>query len=224
MRINKVRTLAIIIAASVVTIVANASIDYTQLANLQQQVKDACPARWEGHLTQIDYQAGDSLWQGNLRDKAAFVTYASNHLKDPDGSYLIDSFNDAGSVILTCGDLKSKTFALMKQDLWNVMNAFNLDTLLDSDNDGVNNALDICPNTTDTNIPSGQTYSVNAVGCTPWQADTDGDGVTDHIDECPATPLSTTAVASNGCTDSDGDGTADQDDPYPYQHATMCTP
>jgi hypothetical protein len=222
MRINKIRKLGIVAATLAVTIVANAAIDYNQLANLQEQIKGACPARWEGHLTQIEYQPGDSLWQGNMRDKAAFVTFASTHLKDPDGSYLIDSFNDIGAVILTCGDLKSKTFALMKQDLWDVINAFNFAS--DDDEDGVINGMDICADTTDSNIPSGHTYSVNAVGCTPWQADGDGDGVTDHIDQCPATPASSLTVAPDGCADSDGDGTADQDDPYPYQNATMCTP
>jgi hypothetical protein len=222
MRINKIRTLGIVAAIFAVTIVANAAINYNQLADLQEQVKGACPARWEGHLSQIEYETGDSLWQGNLRDKAAFVTFASTHLKDVDGSYQINSFNDIGAVILTCGDLKSKTFALMNQDHGDVINAFTFAS--DDDEDGVINGMDICADTTDSNIPSGHTYSVNAFGCTPWQADTDGDGVTDHIDQCLATPVGSLPVASNGCADSDGDGTADQDDPYPYQNATMCTP
>jgi len=222
MRINKIRTLAVALATLAVTVVTKAAIDYNQLASLQQQVNSACPARWEGHLSQIEYQSGDSLWRGNLRDKAAFVAYASEHLKDSDGSFLIESFNDAGAVILTCGDLKTQFFTLMNQDHFNVISFFA--QVLDSDNDGVVDALDICPDTTDTDIPAGQTYSVNVVGCTPWQADTDNDGVTDHIDQCPATPASSSTVAANGCADSDGDGTPDQDDPYPYQNATQCTP
>ncbi len=185
-------------------------------------VEDACPARWEDHLAQIEFQVGDSLWQGNLRDKAAFVKYASTHLKDIDGSFLIDSFNDVGSIIISCGNAKSDFFALVRQDQINVSDAFDLDTLLDADNDGINDALDICPATSDVNIPEGQIYSVNAVGCTPWQADTDGDGVTDHIDQCASSPPNTVVDSSNGCLDSDGDGISDENDSYPLQHDTLC--
>lgn len=219
---NRFGRWALMAACLVVSVAADSSIDYAQLISMQEKVEDACPVRWEGHLAKIDYQAGDSLWQGDLRDKAAFVKYASTHLKDIDGSFLISGFNDDGAIIISCGEAKLELFALMRQDQLNVSNAFDLDTLLDTDNDGVNDALDICPDSSDSAIPEGQTYSVNAVGCTPWQADTDEDGVTDHIDQCPSSQAGVTVDSSNGCLDSDQDGISDENDPYPFQHDTLC--
>ncbi len=60
---------------------------------------------------------------------------------------------------------------------------------MDSDNDGVIDALDKCPNS-----PVGAV--VNAQGC---EIDTDGDGVVDSLDQCPATPKGD-IVDGNGCT------------------------
>lgn len=59
---------------------------------------------------------------------------------------------------------------------------------LDSDNDGVVDAQDSCPNT-----PAGA--PVNAQGCA---LDSDGDGVYDYKDNCPATAKSL-KVDENGC-------------------------
>ncbi len=58
----------------------------------------------------------------------------------------------------------------------------------DSDNDGVVDGIDQCPDT-----PNG--VEVNAYGC---PLDTDQDGVLDYKDECPATPLGT-EVNEVGC-------------------------
>ncbi|MDP5130130.1 MAG: OmpA family protein, partial [Paraglaciecola sp.] len=74
----------------------------------------------------------------------------------------------------------------------------------DSDNDGVNDTLDMCPNT----APGTQ---VDAKGC---DIDQDKDGVLNSLDLCPNTPAGT-KVNSNGCAigaDADGDGVADADD------------
>jgi OmpA-OmpF porin, OOP family len=66
----------------------------------------------------------------------------------------------------------------------------------DSDNDGVNDTLDMCPNT-----PMGT--QVDAKGC---DIDADKDGVLNTLDLCPNTPIGT-KVDSNGCNeDVDGDG------------------
>lgn len=76
---------------------------------------------------------------------------------------------------------------------------------VDSDGDGVIDALDKCPNT-----PAGVT--VDASGC---PLDTDGDGVPDYLDKCPNTPAGV-AVDINGCpVDMDGDGVADYLDKCP---------
>ena len=63
----------------------------------------------------------------------------------------------------------------------------------DSDNDGVYNDVDQCPNT-----PAGS--AVDAFGCviTDPENDSDNDGIHDDIDECPETPLNTT-VDEVGC-------------------------
>jgi OOP family OmpA-OmpF porin len=72
------------------------------------------------------------------------------------------------------------------------MNAFVKEVLLsgkmDSDGDGVIDALDKCPNT-----PRG--VKVDKVGC---PLDSDGDGVPDYKDRCPGTPKGVQVDAS-GC-------------------------
>lgn len=76
---------------------------------------------------------------------------------------------------------------------------------MDSDNDGVPDSRDQCPNT-----PAG--VAVDADGC---PIDTDGDGVPDYMDQCPGTPAGV-EVDSRGCPlDSDGDGVPDYQDQCP---------
>jgi hypothetical protein len=58
---------------------------------------------------------------------------------------------------------------------------------VDSDNDGVADDVDTCPNT-----PDGA--AVDANGCADSQKDSDGDGLTDDVDECPND-------ATNTCND-----------------------
>jgi len=75
----------------------------------------------------------------------------------------------------------------------------------DSDNDGVPDNLDKCPNT-----PAG--VAVDADGC---PIDSDKDGVPDYLDKCPNTPAGV-VVDANGCPiDSDKDGVADYLDKCP---------
>ncbi len=75
----------------------------------------------------------------------------------------------------------------------------------DSDNDGVIDSLDKCPNT-----PAGVTVDGN--GC---PLDSDKDGVLDYLDKCPNTPAGA-AVDSNGCPlDTDKDGVPDYLDTCP---------
>ena len=61
-------------------------------------------------------------------------------------------------------------------------------TIPDSDNDGINDNLDKCPNT-----PDG--VKVDANGC---PIDSDNDGVADYLDKCPNTPAGV-KVNSEGC-------------------------
>lgn len=73
---------------------------------------------------------------------------------------------------------------------------------VDSDNDGVKNSKDLCPNT-----PLG--ILVNKNGC---PLDSDNDGVPDYLDQCPSVPG---LKLLNGCPDTDGDGVPDPKDQCP---------
>jgi OOP family OmpA-OmpF porin len=82
---------------------------------------------------------------------------------------------------------------------------------LDSDNDGVPDYLDQCSDT-----PAD--VDVDNKGC-PLEGDSDGDGVPDSLDQCPDTP-SGAAVNSEGCPlDSDNDGVPDYLDKCPDTHS-----
>lgn len=75
----------------------------------------------------------------------------------------------------------------------------------DSDNDGVQDDKDQCPDT-----PAG--VEVDEVGC---PLDGDNDGVPDHLDQCPDTPVGV-QVGNDGCPlDSDNDGVPDYLDQCP---------
>ena len=105
-------------------------------------------------------------------------------------------------------------------------NNFTLVPIVDSDGDGVEDAVDACPGT----APGAP---VDATGCAPAQRDSDGDGVTDDIDQCAGTPAGT-PVNAVGCPlpppDSDGDGIPDLADVCPGTapgapvDATGCSP
>ncbi|TYK65110.1 di-heme oxidoredictase family protein [Colwellia echini] len=91
----------------------------------------------------------------------------------------------------------------------------------DADNDGVVDAIDICPNT-----PENAT--VDSTGCIINEInDADNDGVVDAIDICPNTPENAT-VDSTGCiineiNDADNDGVVDAIDicPNTPENATV---
>lgn len=70
---------------------------------------------------------------------------------------------------------------------------------LDTDHDGVPNGLDRCPDT-----PAGAT--VDAMGCS---SDADHDGVPDGLDRCPDTPAGALVDVTGCTTDWDGDGVRD---------------
>ncbi|WP_394758495.1 thrombospondin type 3 repeat-containing protein [Flavobacterium sp.] len=85
---------------------------------------------------------------------------------------------------------------------------YNIGHSKDSDNDGVSDKIDNCPET-----PAG--VIVDKKGC---PLDKDNDGVYDYLDNCPdqAGPQ-----ALNGCPDADGDGIADASDKCPNQAGTI---
>ncbi len=79
---------------------------------------------------------------------------------------------------------------------------FNFGKTKDTDNDGVSDRKDKCPNTP-------QNIAVDKKGC---PLDKDEDGVADYQDVCPDVAGT---VALKGCPDKDGDGIADKDDACP---------
>ncbi len=78
----------------------------------------------------------------------------------------------------------------------------------DADKDGIEDALDKCPNT-----PAGE--QVDSNGCSLSQKDTDNDGINDKIDKCSGTNANF-KVDATGCADyqkdSDNDGVTDDID------------
>lgn len=77
----------------------------------------------------------------------------------------------------------------------------------DRDKDGVQDKIDMCPNTP-------KNVKVDNLGC---PLDSDGDGVPDYLDQCPGTPSEAYGlIDENGCpVDSDGDGVPDYLDECP---------
>ena len=84
---------------------------------------------------------------------------------------------------------------------------FNMGNSIDTDQDGVSDKKDSCPDT-----PAG--VAVDKMGC---PLDRDGDGVADYLDNCPDMKGS---QLLNGCPDRDNDGVADKEDQCPDQAGT----
>jgi hypothetical protein len=83
----------------------------------------------------------------------------------------------------------------------------------DTDQDGVLDSKDSCPNTGD------KGYGVDSAGCPIDATDSDSDGYYDHEDECPNQGDQGVGVDTTGCPYSDGDydGIKDEDDDCPTQ-------
>jgi len=88
----------------------------------------------------------------------------------------------------------------------------------DSDNDGVPDAADNCPDT-------AQGFAADENGCSASQRDTDEDGLVDSLDQCPGTE-SGIEVDEVGCWwgqfDYDGDGVQNSEDNCPEWFGEDC--
>lgn len=100
----------------------------------------------------------------------------------------------------TIDDFRIYSRALNASEITVLVNA--VPAVLDDDNDGIVNSVDLCPNTS-------AAETVDANGCSSSQKDSDNDGVKDNLDQCPNTPLGQ-VVNVNGCSssqlDDDNDG------------------
>lgn len=84
---------------------------------------------------------------------------------------------------------------------------FTMGKVVDSDNDGIADKKDRCPQ-----VPG----TIALMGC----PDGDGDGITDAEDECP---LAAGSEINNGCPDTDGDGILDKHDRCPLDAGSADT-
>lgn len=120
---------------------------------------------------------------------------------DPKGKAQLETLAQIGGCasVVNADDLNSG------QQMADYVSNIFIGDALDSDGDGVVDAMDKCPGT-----PAG--IEVDATGCVK---DSDGDGVADAMDKCPGTPAGI-AVDDYGCAlDSDGDGVPDDLDKCP---------
>ena len=87
----------------------------------------------------------------------------------------------------------------------------------DSDSDGTNDCLDLCPSDAQKTVPG-------VCGCGVAETDSDNDGTLDCKDGCPSDPAKTTA-GQCGCgvadPDTDGDGTANCKDGCPSDNKKL---
>jgi OmpA-OmpF porin, OOP family len=120
---------------------------------------------------------------------------------DANGKKLMDEFAQIGG----CGFATTADDLASGQQMADYVRKIFIGEMMDSDGDGVADAMDKCPGT-----PAG--VKVDAVGC---PLDSDKDGVPDYLDKCPGTPAGV-KVDSTGCPlDRDGDGVPDSLDKCP---------
>ena len=120
---------------------------------------------------------------------------------DPGGKAQMDKLAQIGE----CGFVVNADDLSSGQQMADYVNKIFVGEALDSDGDGVADAIDKCPGT-----PAGM--KVDASGC---PLDSDGDGVPDALDKCPETPAGMKVDASGCPLDSDGDGVPDALDKCP---------
>ena len=136
----------------------------------------------------------------SLKTSEAYSTYVAKRLEDENIARKLLVVEHRGAKDFRFTNLLDETNHLSNRVMITLYVLAQKDK--DSDNDGVFNSKDKCPNT-----PSG--VSVDEKGC---PHDTDGDGVIDYIDACPDTPKGV-SVDEKGCPyDKDKDGVLDYKD------------
>lgn len=136
---------------------------------------------------------------------AAYKTNEPNYTGEIGVKFSLSKYfalDAAGAVYISPNDNLDDIVAGKSNDIYFSLTAgltFFVQPIRDSDNDGVEDSEDMCPDT-----PPG--VKVDVFGC---PIDSDHDGIPDYLDKCPDTPLKV-AVDSSGCPiDSDHDGVPD---------------
>ena len=121
-----------------------------------------------------------------LKEKfgASLCTYPVLVGDDADGQILVDEIAAIGA----CGFAANADNLAGGQQIADFVKKVFVGAMLDSDGDGVADAMDKCPGT-----PAG--VKVDIAGC---PLDSDKDGVPDYMDKCPETPVGLKVNAS-GC-------------------------
>jgi hypothetical protein len=171
--------------------------------------------------------AGQPIWKGGNLSIESHVFYtgiSTPFLGDQGGyvwNYLVYSnYNDVCLISLkVVTEGYTTTYLVSEISSSKQITAINMFQIidypvhpdLDSDNDGIPDLEDSCPNTETDSV-------VNSIGCSSKQYDTDNDGVFDFFDECTNTPVNENA-GINGCSssqiDTDNDGVMDDNDECP---------
>lgn len=94
-------------------------------------------------------------------------------------------------ILFSCSGNSEEVILIETSNDLNDSNVNNVQVITDTDGDGVEDALDSCPNTV-------ANSTVNTNGCSQNQLDSDFDGITNDIDICNDTPQGLN-VDENGC-------------------------
>ena len=170
--------------------------------------------------TEVEYECGENgkYDKGNYHDaylftdeEPSFYFELGDYMVEPEGNPR--KLSDEGSFEIDFSTPTSMSLACAGWDIsgdqWSaawVVGDFNSKYVVadDSDDDGVYDINDECPNEGD------RGFGVTSNGC-PIK-DSDGDGISDPEDECVDTPGDEWA---DGCPDADRDGVIDSEDEFP---------
>lgn len=148
------------------------------------------------------HELGHAVGLGHVINPAGLMHYAGGTGQDNSG--VIDDYLDALNIILR---RNISTTVCDVLDPHEVSECSSIDVNQDTDEDGINDIFDDCPNTPEND-------EVDSKGCGLSQRDSDNDGIFDNVDSCPNTPPNA-VVDSEGCTDTDNDGVFDSFDLCP---------
>ena len=147
------------------------------------------------------HEIGHAMGFGHNINSSSLMHYASGRGL---GTTSIDDYL-AGAELILARNISTSLCGTL--DPHEISACSSIDPNLDTDEDGVSDIIDRCPNT-----PTNA--EVDDYGCALSQLDSDEDGVTDDIDQCENTPFGA-EVDSVGCADVDDDGVKDNVDLCP---------